>query len=238
MVWISKNQNKIITLFLILTSIVSLILTMYLINYSNNFEEKFSFHNMIVGSTFVSLCFMGIIASIFPVNCGKIFSYKVKKNLNAINSLKKSKSTGHHFQCKDYSNHILKIRKKYLCATCSGLLTGAILGIIGSIWYFSGYLQVKMIHVLTFLGAAGVFFGLFQSIIPRTKGPLSRFFAGMAFVLGTYILLVNLDQIKNNTLVDLFFIVNSIFWIFTKINLSQREHKIICLNCSTKHCYN
>ncbi len=237
MVWISKNQNKIITLFLILTSIFSLILTLYLINYSNNFEEKFSFHNMIVGSTFVCLCFFGSIASIFPRNCGKIFSYKGKENQNTIHSLKKSKSKGHHYQCKEYSNHTLKIRKKYLCATCSGLLTGAILGIIGSIWYFSGYLQVEIIPTLTILGVVGVFFGLFQSIIPKTNGPLSRFFSGILLVLGTYILLVNLDQVRNNTLVDLFFIINSIFWIFTKINLSQREHKITCLNCSTKHCY-
>lgn len=238
MVWVSNNQNNIITLFLILTSIVSLILTMYLINYSNNFEEKFSFHNIIVGSTFVSLCFMGSIASIFPRNCGKIFSYKGKKNQNAIHSLKKSNSKGHHYQCKDYSNHTLKICKKYLCATCSGLLIGAILGIIGAILYFSGYLQVEIIPILTFFGAAGVFFGLFQSIIPKTKGPLSRFFSGIVFVLGTYSLLVNLDQVRNNTLVDLFFIATSIFWIFTKINLSQREHKITCLNCSTKHCHN
>ena len=238
MVWIFKNQNKIITFFLILVSIFSLILTLYLINYSNNFEEKFSFHNIIVGSTFVCLCFIGSIASIFPRNCGKIFSYRGKKNQNTIHSLKKSKSQGHHYQCRNYSNHTLRIRKKYLCATCSGFLTGAILGIIGSIGYFSGYLQIEIMPILTFLGAACVFFGLFQSIIPNTRGPLSRFFAGILLVLGTYILLINLDQVRNSTFADLFFISISIFWIFTKINLSQREHKIVCLNCSEKYCKN
>jgi hypothetical protein len=234
--WISKNQNKIITLFLILTSIFSLILTLYLINYSNNHEEKISFHNIIIGSTFVSLCFIGSIASIFPNSCGKIFSSKGKKNQNTIHSLKKSNSQGHHHQCKKYSNHTLKIRDKYLCATCTGLLTGAILGIVGSIMYFYAYLQVEIIPILTILGAVGILFGFFQSIIPKTKGPLSRFFAGILLVLGTFILLVNLDQVMNNTLIDFFFIATSIFWIFTKVNLSQREHKITCLNCSIKHC--
>lgn len=238
MVWISENQNKIITLFLISTSIFSLILTLYLINYSNNFEEKFSFHNIIVGLTFVSVCFIGSMASIFPSSCGKIVSSKVINSQNTTHSLEKSNSRGHHYQCENYSNHILKIRKNYLCATCSGLLTGSILGIIGSILYFSGYLQVEIIPILAFMGLISVIFGLFQSIIPKTNGAVSRFIAGILLVLGACILLVNLDQVRNSTVVDLFFIAISMFWIFTKINLSQREHKITCLNCSIKHCEN
>ena len=216
-----------LTLFLISTSIFSLVLTAYLIMYPNSFEERFVFHNLIVGSTFIIVCFIGSIASIYPNSCGKILSSEMKK---------KSKSQGHHYPCEKYSNHTLKIGNKYFCVTCSGLLIGAIFGIIGSIWYFSGYFQIDKIIILAPLGMIGVFFGLFQSITPKANGALPRFIAGILLVLGSFILLVNLDQAGNSTFVDLFFVVISLFWVYTKISLSQREHRLICLNCSTKYC--
>jgi hypothetical protein len=204
--------------------------------YPNNFGEEVTFHNIIVSSTFILVCFIGGIASIYPSTCGKIFSPELLKKSNSIHSSKKSNSRGHHYPCEKYLSHTLKIGKKYFCATCSGLLIGAIFGIIGSIWFFSEYFQAEDVLILAPLGLLGVSFGLFQSIIPKTNGALSRLFAGISLVLGAFILLVSLDQASNSTFVDLFFVAISIFWIITKITLSQREHRLTCLNCSKKHC--
>ena len=231
-----EKHNNMFTLFLILISIFSLIVTTYLIMYPNNFEDRYPFHSVIVGSTFISVCFIGTIASIYPNPCGKILSSEIIKNSNKIHSAKKLNLQGHHYPCGKYSNHTLKTGKKYLCATCSGLLFGAILGIIGSIWYFSGYFQVERISILAPLALISVFFGLFQSVLPKMKGSLLRFFAGKSLVTGAFILLVSLDQVINSTFIDLFYVLISMFWIFTKINLSQREHRLTCLNCPTKHC--
>ena len=234
----SEKQNKIFTFFLIATSFLSLILSGYLISYPKNYGEKFSYHNVIVGLTFSIVCFIGSVASIYPNLCGKILFSETLKKTTEIHSEKKITSPGHHYPCEKYSNHTLKIGNKYLCATCSGLLIGGMFGIIGSIWYFSGYFQVEKISVLAPLGFMGVFFGLFQSLIPKMEIAYSRFFAGISLVVGSFILLGSLDQQSNNTLSDLFFVVISIFWIFTKINLSQKEHRVTCAKCLKKECIN
>lgn len=231
-----EKHNNMFTLFLILISIFSLILTAYLIMYPKNFEDRYPFHNVIVGATFVSVCFTGSIASIYPNPCGKILSSKMINNSNKIHFAKKLNFQGHHYPCEKYSNHTLKTGKKYFCATCSGLLFGAILGIIGSIWYFSGYFPVERISILAPLAMISVFFGLFQSVLPKMKRALPRFFAGKSLVTGAFILLASLDQVINSTFIDLFYVLISMFWVLTKINLSQREHRLTCLNCPKKHC--
>lgn len=236
MFYISKNQNRVVTFFLISISIFSLILVAYLIWYSSNLGEKFVLHDFIVGSTFVAVCLFGGIASICPNTCGKIFSWKLIKKSNNFHSTK-SNFKGHHYPCGKFLNHILKIGKKYFCATCTGLLIGAIFGIIGSIVYFYGDFQIEGISILLPMGVIFVVYGLFQSLMPKMDGALSRLFAGILLVLGSFILLASLDNVGASTFTSLFFIVISIFWVFTKIDLSQREHRKTCLNCSNKLCY-
>jgi hypothetical protein len=225
-----------LTIFLIVISIFGIIITVYLIVYANRLEEKFDFHNIIVGSVFGAVCLIGGLASISPNFCGKISSFEMIRKLNSIHSTKKSNSRGHHYPCDKYLNHILRADEKYFCATCSGLLIGAFIGIIGSIWYFSGYVHVERVSNLALIGTIVVFFGLFQSILPKMNGSLARFFAGISLVLGSFFLLISLDQTIKSTFIDLFFIIISVFWVFTKINLSQREHRLTCLNCSIKQC--
>lgn len=219
-----------------MTSIFGLIITVYFSLFANTLGEEIAFHNIIVGSAFGAVCIIGSLASIFPNSCSKISSFKMIKILNTSHSTEKSASRGHHYPCNKYLNHILRAGEKYFCATCSGLLIGAFIGIIGSIWYFSGFSHVERISNLAPIGMIVVFFGLFQSILPKMNGALVRFFAGLSLVLGSFLLLVSLDQTINSTFVDLFFVAVSIFWIFTKINLSQREHRLTCLNCSIKQC--
>lgn len=234
MFWISGDKNQILTFFLVSTSIFSLILTTYLLINDSNFTE-IVFHNIIVGLTFSIVCFIGGIAAIYPSKCGKILSSKNSKKKNFVHS-KKVNNRAHHYLCQEYHAHTFKIGDEHFCATCLGFLIGAIFGIIGSIGYFSGFFQIDNILFLIPAGFIGVFFGLFQSLLPKLHGAISRFFAGISLVLGAYILLINIDRSGGGTFVDLFFIVISIFWILTKINLSQKEHREICLNCSPKLC--
>lgn len=234
MILISQwNKDSILTFFLILTSIFSLILVIFLIFNENNFS-KIAFHNFIVGSAFILVCFTGSIAAIYPNICGKIIA--PKSNKNKFLHSKKVNNRAHHFSCEKYHNHIIRIRSKDFCATCSGLLIGAIFGIIGSILYFSEVFYIDNISFLIPIGVFGVFFGLFQSILPKMNSSSSRLLAGISLVLGSYFLLINIDISTRGTIVDLFFIVISIFWILTKINLSQKEHRETCLNCIIKSC--
>jgi hypothetical protein len=180
------------------------------------------------------VCFIGGIAAIYPNKCGKILSPRSSKQ-QLLHS-KKANNIVHHFLCEKYYSHLLRIRKKYFCATCSGLLIGAIAGIIGSIWYFSDIFYIENISFLIPIGIFGVVFGLFQSITPKMDSSIIKFLAGIALVLGSYFLLINIDISKGGTFGDFFFIIISIFWILTKINLSRKEHREICANCIIKTC--
>ena len=232
---ILKNQNRIFTFFLVSISIFSFILVAYLILYPNNLGTKFVLHDFLIASTFIAVCLFGAIASVYPKTCGKIFSWKLIKTTNNLHSTK-SNFKSHHYPCKSFLNHILKVGKNYSCATCTGLLIGAIFGITGTIVYFYGNFQINGILFLVAFGIICLSFGLFQSLIPKMEGPLPRLFAGILLVLGSYIMLISLDAAGSSTFISLFFIVISIFWVYTKIHLSQREHRKICLNCSKKLC--
>lgn len=227
------NNDKILTFFLSVTSIFSLVLVIYLIFDKRAFVE-IAFHNFIVGSAFILVCFIGAIAAIYPNKCGNIMSSRSSKQ-QFLHS-KKTINSAHHFSCEKYSSHIFRIRKKHFCSTCSGLLIGAIAGIIGSIWYFSDFFYFDNISFLIPIGIFGVVFGLFQSIIPKMNSALIRLLAGISLVLGAYFLLINIDISNGGTFVAFFFIFISIFWILTKINLSQKEHRETCLNCAIKSC--
>lgn len=238
MSWVHKNQDHLLTLFLIIVSIFGLIITAYLSFFGNKSGNELVFNNIIIGSAFGLVCIFGGLATIFPQKCTKItYSEKIKKSIT-IHSSKNSVSRGHHYPCEEYSNHILSIGTKRFCATCSGLLIGAIISLIGTIGYFSGFIIIEKLPYLVPLGIISVIIGLFQSILPKMSGALTRFLAGILLVIGSFFLLMNLDQVINSTIVELFFIFISIFWIYTKINLSQREHRVTCSNCLIKHCGN
>jgi hypothetical protein len=53
------------------------------------------------------------------------------------------------------------------------------------------------------------------------------------FVFGAFLCLVGVDQTSQSVAIDLFSVVLIIFWIFTRIQLSQWDHSRICDNCNS-----
>ena len=231
-----KNPNLVLV-FLMSVSIFGLILSIFFVLHLSALEDGFAYRNLTIGSAFGAVCVLGILAALFPGFCLTIpqFWNRNKHDRHTLN-IHETTLHAHHPSCENYSTHILRIGKMNFCATCSGLLFGATLVLFGTGLYFFGNLWIGDPSILVLIGAAGVGLGLIQSALPAFSGGLTRFFASILFVVGTFLMLVSMDAAVRNTSIDLFFVALSVLLILAKITLSQRDHQRTCSDCSVKSC--
>ncbi len=231
-----KKSNLVLN-FLLFVSVFGLLLSTSFVFYPSIPQDNFAHRNLAIGTIFGAVCILGIFAALFPSSCLVIPQlWKRNRYSKRKSNIHETTFRAHHPSCENYSTHILHIGKISFCATCSGLLVGAILVLFGTGLYFLGNLHISDPAILVLIGAAGVALGLLQSALPRFSGSLTRFFASILFVGGTFLMLISIDTAVENTSIDLFFVALSVFLILTKITLSQRDHRRTCSNCSAKSC--
>jgi hypothetical protein len=223
--------------FSIAVSIFEFFLSTFFVFYPLTQESGFAYRKLVAGTAFTILCVSGIFASLFPSSCSAIPKFKKhNKQEKSDATLHKTTSQAHHPPCNNYSAHILIIGKTKLCATCSGLMVGATFALFGTGLYFFGNYSLRDPFLLFPLGAAGVALGLTQSALPKYSNGIVRFIASILFVVGTFLMLVGLDNAAKNISIDLFFVAISLLWILTKIALSERDHQRTCSNCTAESC--
>jgi hypothetical protein len=115
------------------------------------------------------------------------------------------------------------------------LFLGALLALSGTILYF--FVGLELVHMgllAVLIGEAGIVLGFVQL---KFKG-LVRLALNSFFVFGAYLVLMGIDMIGENALIDLYLVGLIIFWIWTRILLSQWDHWRTCqackLNCELK----
>jgi hypothetical protein len=198
---------------------------------------KFSWRKPLIGIIFSLFCIIGGLATISPNQCGRLLNRKkVNVGLESTESgfhYKRIFLRGHHPTCGNYKGHLLRIRNRTFCAACVGLLSGALLALAMTIGYF--FLDWNVIDytpITVFLGILGVSFGLlefkFQSFV--------RLLSNTIFVLGSLLVLIGMDKLVQSLFFDLFTVSLIAFWLFTRISLSQFDHKKICSCCDIKKC--
>lgn len=233
-----KRKNpSLVTIFLISVSMFGLLLSNFFVLNPPKLDYDFAYRNLMIGVIFNTICILGILAALFPSSCLEMpqFLKSSKPQRGQLNIHKKT-LRAHHPTCENYASHVLSIGNLDFCATCSGLLVGAIIAIIiASLYFFEG-LILNSPTALMLAGTTGVALGLIQSALPKFSGSLTRFVASILFVMGTSLMLTSIDAATNNILIDIFFVFLSLLWIITKISLSQRDHKLTCSNCSMKSC--
>ena len=223
-----------ILIFMIAVSFFGLFLVATLAINPPTIEENLPWRKPVIGSIFGSICVLGIIAVFFPKQCSAM-SHSAKgdrdlssneKNLDSHESTPDLK--GHHPDCGSFSAHVVQTDNKTFCAACTGLLLGALMALAGTPIYFLGYWHIEQNGLLAILvGTLGVGLGLFQF---RFRS-LVRLVVNTFFVLGAFLALVGIDKIIQSLLADFFLIVLTVFWLFTRILLSQWDHWRICYTC-------
>jgi len=230
--------------FFLAASLFGLSIIMASTLYPPSVPENFIWRKPLVGSIFGLICILGILAVLFPQACSKTIGLKgggerAPHVLNRpINSgEKKLTLRGHHPECGHFSAHVFQMGDKSLCAGCTGFLLGGLTAFVGTVLYFFGNLHVGQNGLLlSWVGSAGVVLGLLQFSLFNIPWSSVRLFVNAFFAFGTFLVLIGIDEIAQNVFMDLFLVILSVFWLFTRILLSRWDHERICRICDVKAC--
>jgi hypothetical protein len=210
-------------------------------------QESLTWRKPIVGSMFALVCVLGILAVFSPNTCSRVFERKKEQRWSGFIGFKRGDVAskcgsyalrGHHPSCEGFSSHVFRVGDKIFCATCSGLFMGAVIVLVGVAYYFLlGNSQVGyMASSAVWAGILGVVLGLLQPLVVTLQRSVIRVFSGAFLAVGTFLILVGIDELAQSTFLDVFLVFLTVFWLLTRISLSQWEHKKICSTCSVVSC--
>jgi len=236
-----RNKNKRaepFLAFLICISIFGIALSVVFTFYPGGAQDYFGLRKPMVGSTFGALCLLGILASIYPRSCSRVFSFdKNAKGQNDSNAWEGSSLRGHHPACGKFSAHVLGADDRVLCATCTGFSVGAAVGLVGVGLFFFGHLSFGPRPLIPLaVGVFGVVLGLLHSVLPGFRRGFSRFIASAFFAIGSFLILASVEDAAHNTSIDLFIVLLSVLWLVTDTTLSRWDHRRICAKCPSVSC--
>jgi hypothetical protein len=224
-----RAQPRFTILFSIIVSILGLIITSGLaLNPAQTAQTSFSWRKPLVGSIFSLICLFGIAVALSP---GKCILGKHGKEGSTVSGLSGSDIPdvrGHHYNCGKFRAHTIHLDEYILCAACTGLLFGGLGAILGTaVYFFAGYGMGKSAFLTVLIGMSGISVGFFQL---KFRG-FVRMMLNVSFVLGAFLVLAGIDELTGSLLADLFSIALIAFWLFTRILLSQWDHRNICKTC-------
>lgn len=225
--------------YLVVMSLLGLLLTGVLTLYPPIMHENFLWRKPLIGSIFGLICVLGILAVFNPTQCSRVFDFGRREKpshsyLSKFVSHRASSTLqGHHPDCDNFTAHVFRMGGKAFCAACTGLLLGGLLSLVGTLLYFfSNWLVEQSSFLTVWVGVLGVGFGLFQFKFRS----FIRLFLNIFFVLGTFLILIEIDKLVQSVAVDLFLVALTVFWLFTRISLSQWDHERICYACKVVTC--
>ena len=234
-----KHFRSFDMIFLILISFLGLLLLAVLTAFPPIVTGNIPWRKPLIGSIFSIFCVLGILAVFSPNQCLRIFNIGKKKKTVGSDSAKfvshgtSNVLQGHHPTCGKFTAHIFRLKSKTFCAACVGLLLGGLLALAGAFIYFFGDWRVaEHSSLMVLLGIVGVSFGLFQFKFKN----FIRLSVNTIFVLGTLSILIGIDALVHSLIFDLFVVSLIIFWLFTRILLSQWDHERICSDCEIENC--
>jgi hypothetical protein len=224
--------SRLILLFAILISAFGLTTVLILAKYGSPSTFTSTWRKPIAGSIFTAICLLGMLSALSPSKCmcSETYGHQFKSQnppTNQISNLNIN-TKGHHKDCGKFSDHIIRVKNTTLCAACTGLFIGSTCSIIGaSLYFFVGLDLFSIRFQNVVIGVALVTLGFLQL---KFKG-IYRSIMNVLFVLGAFLILTGLDETAKSLPIDLFTLVLITFWIFTRILLSQWDHRRICMEC-------
>ncbi|MGD0495865.1 MAG: hypothetical protein ABSB28_07460 [Candidatus Bathyarchaeia archaeon] len=217
--------------FALFISLFGLLTTFLMMAYPPKVPTDLFLRRPLIGFTFIVICAAGTAAALSPRKCSTSFDTHVPK----ATSIKESKivssvgSKAHHPNCGRFSAHTIRFRRTSYCAACTGLVIGASLAVAMSVAYFFFGISIGGFSVLyVAIGPLGPLVGFIQFTF---KGWV-RVAANAFFVFGSSLIVIGIDQHIGSFFVDLYMIGLVVFWIMTRITISQWDHSRICLICN------
>jgi hypothetical protein len=237
-----RTTRHIVSAVFLTFSFLGLILVAAFANSPPTARDGASWRKPLVGAVFSLVCGLGILAGTFPSKCSGMFHFKPARRgklaqVPAESHQRTPAFQGHHPDCGSFGTHVFRVGIRVFCAGCVGLILGAALSLLGAAMYFFLRLSFELDYLLVFwVGFIGVSCGLLQYHLFNWGRNLVHLAVNTFFVFGVFLLLVGVDAVTQNVTTDLYLIALSIFWLFTRILLSQQDHRRICTACRVEEC--
>jgi len=226
----SQEKRRGLIVFFLAVSAFAFVVSAILLGISPSFSSEFSGRRAFVALAYGAVCVAGIVAALFPVACSGFLG--IRRSLLESEGNLETRATrifsllllhGHHPAGSGEKGHELWLGGKSYCATCFGLLAGAVVSLTVMLAFaLSGWRGDGLARGLYFLGVTLVIVGM----VPCLKleiGARERFGLAMLFVVGTSLTLVATDVLTSNLIADLFVVLVVVFWLLSRISLSHRR---------------
>ncbi len=217
--------------FLLLVSIFGLVISTALLRNLFSFGAAPGYRRTLMALVYDLVCTTGILAVLFPITCSRVTGARFSSaespqsfGIRTTRFLGLLVLHGHHPSGSELTKHELLVRGRSYCATCYGLLTGAVVSLTimtalaASGW--QGWVGTYSAYLVYYVGVAAVITGLLQPLVLEV-GAKARFVLAFVFVVGTSLMLLATELLTANLMADLFVILLAIFWLLSRISLSH-----------------
>jgi hypothetical protein len=160
------------------------------------------------------------------------YKKKIKKsNYKNLNE-KIIKREGHHPNCLQFRNHVIKVKNKKYCAGCLGLSIGSFLSIILIIIYnLINIVYFDMYWYLLMFGLIIILYSFFEMFL-NNKYPWIHLLSNTILIIGFLLILIGTIEKTGEFFYGLISLLVSFLFLKTRIQLSIFNHENICLNCN------
>jgi hypothetical protein len=223
--------------FLLIVSVVGLVISTSLLTNPPFFFSAPDYRRILMTLVYDAVCIAGMLAVLFPVTCSRALAGSTGTHLASIESAQALgiRATrllgltiihGHHLSESELKKHELLVKGRSFCATCYGSLTGAVISLIiitaFTVSGWPGWIRIYSVYGAYYVGVAAVITGLLQPLITDVDAK-TRFASAFVFVVGTSLILLATELLAANLLADLFVVLLVVFWLLSRISLSNRN---------------
>jgi len=226
----SQETRLGVVAFFLAVSAFGLAMSASLLGISSPFPSELSGRRALVALAYGTVCVAGILAALFPVACSRFLG--IQRSPTEDKGSLETRATrvfgvlllhGHHPAGSGQKSHELWLGAKSYCATCFGLLTGAVVSLTAIVVFaLSGWADGRFAYTLYAVGVVGVILALVPALGLRIGAP-ARFALAAVFVLGTCFMLIATDVLTENLIADLFVVLLAVFCLLSRISLSHRR---------------
>lgn len=177
----------------------------------------------LIGAAFLAICALGATAAARPSLFLSLFGRQRSSGTGAAEGLS---GAGHHPPTPEFASHVFRLWGRVFCAGCSGLFAGAVVSAIGSFpIFFGGYWSSAGGVSYLWLGFAGMALPILRYPLFSPGRAALRILLGISFAVGGLLLLVGVCSISGSLHLSLFALVVILYTIYSRVMLSQAEHK-------------
>ena len=228
------NQKRIVIYYLSLSSIFFLLLILlnFLPSSSNIAKES---DRIIIAFIFIIICIFGFSLSFYPRWYNKIIKNNNKSfTKNKVDNKKRNRE-GHHPNCVQFENHVIKIKHRNYCTGCLGLGIGSLISIflIFNYLIFINSQSLFLFKYIFFLGFLIIYLSFFESIL-YNKFLIIHIFSNILLIIGFLLIIISTLENSGDLIYGIISIFASFLFLETRIQVSLLNHVNICFKCKDK----